>query len=76
MKQLIIVVDSVRYTTEEWTIDLETGQDPDEIGKKIKEDPVSLYWDYAAHLTNSEDVDDEIQKVIEWRVREDDNCTA
>ena len=76
MKQLIVVVDTVRYVTEEWVIALNDDQDPDVVGNKLKEDPSSLYWDYSAHLVHSEDVDDEIREIIEWRTNEDDNRTT
>jgi hypothetical protein len=76
MKRMYVTLGVARYVIEEWAIDIDDDDNPEDIFKEINLHPNNFFYDHDPTLIYSEDISDEIQEVIEWRTNEDNNRTT
>lgn len=71
-----ITVITKRIVEEIWEFDIQPDETPVAVFDQIKADPNLLFIDRDAHLVYSDDLDDEIEEVIEWRTNEDNTSSS
>lgn len=73
MKRMYVTVGVARYVVEEWAINIDDSEDPEVVFQNINNHPNNFFYDYDPTLMYSEDMNDEIQEVIEWRIDNDNS---